>query len=92
MLATTLCRDSDPADPSVNGHFSELPHSSCMLRDGAKLEIGRDIMGHVDVGVTDNVYGESRCNEGARAVWLTPHFFAIRRKAFRASAAEPGYQ
>jgi hypothetical protein len=49
-------------------------------------------MGHVDVGVTHNVYGKGRCKEEARAVWLTPHFFAIRRKVFRASAAEPGHQ
>jgi hypothetical protein len=63
-----------------------------MLRDGARLEIGRDSMGHVDVGVTHNVYGKGRCKEEARAAWLTPHFLAIRRKVFRASAAEPGYQ
>jgi len=49
-------------------------------------------MGHVDVGVTQNAYGESRCKEEARAVWLTPHFFAIRRKVFHASGAEPVYQ
>ena len=42
-------------------------------------------MGHVDVGVTHNVYGKGRCREEAQAVWLMPHFFAIRRKVFRAS-------
>lgn len=63
-----------------------------MLRDGARLEIGRDSMGHVAVGVTHNVYSQGRCKEEARAVWLTPHFFGIRRKVFRASAAEPEYQ
>jgi hypothetical protein len=63
-----------------------------MLRDGARMEIGRDIMGHVDVGVTHNVYGKGRCKKEARAVWLTPHFRAIRRKVFPASGAQPVYQ
>jgi hypothetical protein len=63
-----------------------------MLRHGARLEIGRDSMGHVDVGVTHNVYSQGRCKEATRAVWLPPDFFAIRRKVFRASAVEPGYQ
>jgi hypothetical protein len=39
-------------------------------------------MGHVDVGVTQNVYGKSRCKEEARAVWLTPHFFCYSPKSF----------
>jgi hypothetical protein len=49
-------------------------------------------MGHVDVGVTHNVYGKGRCKEEARTVSLTQHFLAIGRKVFRASAADPEYQ
>ena len=53
-----------------------------MLRDGAKLEIGRDGMGHVDVGVTHDVCGKGRYKEEARAVWLTPHFSLFAEKFF----------
>jgi hypothetical protein len=33
-------------------------HSSCMLREGARPEVVRDILGHVNIGVTRNVYGK----------------------------------
>jgi hypothetical protein len=36
-------------------------HSSCMLREGARPEVVRDILGHVNIDVTQNVYGESWC-------------------------------
>ena len=34
-------------------------HSSCMLREGARPEVGRDNMGHANIDVTQNVYGKS---------------------------------
>jgi hypothetical protein len=33
-------------------------HSSCMLREGARPEVVGDILGHVNIGVTRNVYGK----------------------------------
>jgi integrase len=34
-------------------------HSSHMLREGARPEIVRDILGHANIDVTQNVYGKS---------------------------------
>ena len=38
-------------------------HSSCMLREGARPEVVRDILGHVNIGVTRSVYGPSSWEE-----------------------------
>ena len=61
MLAITLCRDSDPADSSVNGYFRSFRamYSRHRLREGAKADDVRDILGRVDIRVTQNVYGKS---------------------------------
>src|SRR5580700_1867001 len=74
MLATTLCRDSDPADSSVNGHFRSFrtTHSSHEVRDSERPEIVRDILGHVNTDVTQNVYGASWCEESVDAVPPVP--------------------
>jgi site-specific recombinase XerD len=34
-------------------------HSSRMLREGARPEVVRDILGHVNIDVTQSVYGKS---------------------------------
>jgi integrase len=34
-------------------------HSSRMLREGARPEVVRDILGHANIDVTQNVYGKS---------------------------------
>jgi site-specific recombinase XerD len=34
-------------------------HSSHMLREGARPETVRDILGHANIDVTQNVYGKS---------------------------------
>jgi integrase len=61
MLATTLCRDSDPADSSVNGHFRSFRavDSRHTLREGARADDLRDILGHANIDVTQNVYGKN---------------------------------
>ena len=49
MLAATICRDSDSADSSDKGaFFGARAPSSYMLRVGARPEIVRDNMGHVE--------------------------------------------
>ena len=42
-------------------HFRSLrsTHSSHKLRDGARPEVVRDILGHASIDVTQNVYGKS---------------------------------
>ncbi|MGA7918732.1 MAG: tyrosine-type recombinase/integrase [Candidatus Acidiferrales bacterium] len=61
MLATTLCRGPHPADSSVNGHFRSFRavYSRHMLREGARAEDVRDILGHANIDVTQNAYGKS---------------------------------
>ena len=61
MLATTLCRDSDPADSSVNGHFRSFRavYSRHTLCEGARPDEVRDILGHANIDVTQNVYGKN---------------------------------
>jgi hypothetical protein len=61
MLATTLCRDSDPADSSVNGHFRSFRavYSRHTLREGARSDEARDILGHANIDVTQNVYSKN---------------------------------
>jgi hypothetical protein len=62
MLATTHCREWDPGDCSVNGDFRSYrtSHSSHKLRDGARPEVVRDILGHADFDVTQNVYSKNK--------------------------------
>jgi integrase len=43
-------------------------HSSHMLREGARPEIVRDILGHANIDVTQNVYGKSWWEERVDAV------------------------
>jgi integrase len=70
MLATTLCRDSDPADSSVNGHFRSFRavYSRHTLREGARAHDVRDILGHANIDVTQNVYGKNCWEEREDAV------------------------
>jgi hypothetical protein len=75
MLATTLCRDSDPADSSVNGHFPSFRavysiHTVC---EGARPDEARDILGHANIDVTQNVYGKKIAgkSEGMRSLELS---------------------
>ena len=69
MLATTRCRDSDPADYSVNGHFRSFRtlYSRHTMREGARPEIVRDILGHANFDVTQNVYSKNWLEERADA-------------------------
>jgi len=62
MLATTLCRDSDPAGSSVNGHFRSFRavYSRHTLREGARAEDVWGILGHANIDVTQNVYRKNR--------------------------------
>jgi hypothetical protein len=43
-------------------------HSSHMLREGARPEVVRDILGHANIDVTQNVYGKSWWDERVDAV------------------------
>jgi hypothetical protein len=43
-------------------------HSSCMLREGARPEVGRDNIGHANIDVTQNVYGKSWWGAGGEPV------------------------
>ena len=58
MRATT-CGVSAPADSTDKGYFRSFRtiHSSHMLREGARPEVVRDILGHANIDVTQNVYG-----------------------------------
>jgi site-specific recombinase XerD len=38
-------------------------HSSHTLREGARPQVVRDILGHANIDVTQNVYGKSWCYE-----------------------------
>jgi hypothetical protein len=53
MLATTLRRDSDLANSSDIGHFSELLHRPANMFWCARSEVVRDNLGHANV-VTQN--------------------------------------
>jgi len=53
MLATTLRRDSDLANSSDKGHFSELLHRPANMFWCARSEVVRDNLGHANV-VTQN--------------------------------------
>jgi hypothetical protein len=49
-------------------------HSGQGLREGARPEVVRDILGHANIDVTQNVYGKSwaashRCS---LSPWITP--------------------
>ena len=46
-------------------------HSSRMLRGGATPEIVRDILGHANIDVTQNVYGKSWWEEQVDGVTQT---------------------
>ena len=48
MFAATICRDSDSAKSSDKGLFSELPHHPAICCEGARPEVVRDNMGHVE--------------------------------------------
>jgi hypothetical protein len=43
-------------------------HSSHRVREGARLEVVRDNMGHANIDVTQNVYGKSWWDERVDAV------------------------
>lgn len=60
MLATT-CGVSAPADSSDKVYFRSFRtmHSSHMLREGEMPKVVRDILGHANIDVTQNVYGKS---------------------------------
>jgi probable HAF family extracellular repeat protein len=47
LPANDFCRESDPADPSNKGYFRSFrtEHSSHLLRESARPEVGRDNMG-----------------------------------------------
>jgi hypothetical protein len=55
MLTNSFCRDSDSADSS-NKTISELPHHAFQpyAREGARPEVVRGILGHVNIDVTQN--------------------------------------
>jgi hypothetical protein len=61
MLTNSFCRDSDSADSSDKGYFRSFRtmHSSRMLREGARPEIVRDILGQANIDLTQNAYGKS---------------------------------
>jgi integrase len=61
MLTNSFCRDSDSADSRNKGYFGifRTMHSSRMLREGARPEVVRDVLGHASIDVTQNVYGKS---------------------------------
>jgi hypothetical protein len=51
MLANSFCGDPDSDDSSNKGYFRSFRtmHSSHMLREGARLEIVRDNLGHANI-------------------------------------------
>lgn len=62
MLAVTLCRDPAQTDPSDREDFSELPHHAVQphrLDERARPAIVQNILGHVDIRVTQNVDSKS---------------------------------
>jgi integrase len=56
------------AESAVDFRSFRTMHSSLMLREGARLEVVRDNMGHANIDVTQNVYGKSWWEERVDAV------------------------
>jgi integrase len=96
MLATTFSRNSDPADSSVNGHFRSFRavYSRYTLREGARAEDVRDILGHANIDVTQNVYGrncwEEREDAATRAVEAMTHAAQNTEKEENQAVSAPG--
>src|SRR5260370_21283031 len=74
MLANSFCRDSGSADSSDKGYFRSFRtlHSSHRLREGARPEVVRDILGQANIDVSHVVYckswWEARGDAGTQAV------------------------
>jgi hypothetical protein len=92
MLTNSFCgdSDSDSADWS-NKTIAELPHhapSHMLLREGARPEVVRGILGHVNIDVTQNqelgsTRGQSpktNCGEWRRIVPLENLEMSERRR------------
>jgi integrase len=86
MLTNSFCRDSDSADSRNKGYFGifRTMHSSRMLREGARPEVVRDVLGHASIDVTQNVYGKSWWEERVDAA--TPS--CRRRNQYRSKCRE----
>jgi len=61
MLTSSFCGNSDSADPSNKEFFQSFRtvHSSPMPRERATPAFVQDILGHVNIDVTQNVYGNN---------------------------------
>jgi hypothetical protein len=74
MLATTLRRDSDLANSSDKGHFSELLHRPANMFWCARSEVVRDNLGHVecrrDPGCTTSDEGRTVTLESPLQTWI----------------------
>jgi len=68
MLTSSFCGNSDSADPSNKGYFRSFRtvHSSPMLRERATPALVHYILGHVNIDVTQNVYG----NNWGKSEWM----------------------
>jgi site-specific recombinase XerD len=64
-------------------------HSSHMLREGARPEVVRDILGHANIDVTQNVYGKSWWEE--RVDTVTQAVEAVSR-VFRWIRGDVGFR
>src|ERR1700721_4684267 len=61
MLTSSFCGNSDSADPSNKEFFENFRpvDSSPMPRERATPAFVQDILGHVNIDVTQNVYGNN---------------------------------
>jgi hypothetical protein len=68
-----FCGDPDTVDSDDNGNFRNLrtAHSGLRHAEGAKPEGVRGYMGHVNIDVTQNVYGRNGWGERVDAVEKT---------------------
>jgi len=69
MLTNSFCANSDSTDWRDKEYFrSSLNLPTRVLREGARPEIVGDKLGHVDIDVTQNVYGKRWCEGRVVAV------------------------
>jgi len=86
MLASSLCRDSAPADSSDKGYFRSFrtAHSSHRLREGARPELVRDNMGHANIDVTQMFTARA----GGKSEWMRSAVEAVTNAAQNAEKEE----
>src|SRR6266581_7403935 len=92
MLANSFCRDSDSADSSDKGYFRSFrtKHSSHMLREGARPEVVRYILGHANIDVTQMFTARADGSFAQARWWVCVDWLPILRQPRVSSINIPG--